>query len=136
MPNLKRHSREIRAPIAIAELIDKITILEIKAERIHDRKKRRHIQTELKVLNAIKKKAGLDQPAMAPFAEELKSLNVALWDSEDAIRKLESRKDFGARFIELARNVYHTNDRRARLKHRVNATFGSKIVEEKSYKGS
>jgi hypothetical protein len=73
---------------------------------------------------------------MEPYSQELKSLNAALWEIEDAIRELEARGDFGARFIELARGVYQNNDRRARVKHRINLAFGSEIVEEKSYKGS
>lgn len=125
---------QIRAPIAVGELIDKITILEIKAERMADAVKRRNVSNELAQLNAIKHDAGLDTPAMAPYARDLKQLNAALWDIEDEIRELESRKDFGPRFIELARSVYQTNDRRARAKNAINAAFGSEIVEEKSYK--
>ena len=144
MPNSKPHStanpsehlRQIRAPIAIGELIDKITILEIKAERISGSDKRLHVQTELKVLQELQASARLDTPEMEPFAGELKVLNIALWDIEDAIRELEARQDFGPRFIELARKVYQTNDQRARVKQRINKAFGSEIVEEKSYKGA
>jgi len=125
---------QIRAPIAVGELIDKITILEIKAERIADAAKKQNVKNELAQLNAIKRDAGLDTPAMTPFARDLKQLNAALWDIEDEIRELESRKEFGPRFIELARSVYQTNDRRARTKNAINAAFGSEIVEEKSYK--
>jgi len=136
MPNSKERSTQIHAPIAIGELIDKITILEIKSERMSDQAKLRNVSNELKVLRELKSTAGLDTPEMAPYARELKSLNAALWDIEDEIRELEARQDFGARFIELARGVYQTNDRRARTKHRINAAFGSQIVEEKSYKGA
>ena len=125
---------QIRAPIAVGELIDKITILEIKAERIADAAKKQNVTNELAQLNAIKRDAGLDMPAMTPYARDLKQLNAALWDIEDEIRELESRKEFGPRFIELARSVYQTNDRRARTKNAINAAFGSEIVEEKSYK--
>ena len=134
MPNPPSHTGQIRAPISIGELIDKITILEIKSERITDRAKLQNVKAELKVLDELKLHAGLDTPAMVPFARELKSLNAALWDIEDAIRELEHSKDFGSRFVELARSVYRTNDRRARVKHEINVAFGSEIVEEKSYK--
>jgi len=125
---------QIRAPIAVGELIDKITILEIKAERMTDAVKRRNVSNELAQLNAIKRDAGLDTPAMTSHTRDLKEVNMALWDIEDEIRELESRKDFGPRFIELARSVYQTNDRRARIKQAINGAFGSEIIEEKSYK--
>ena len=134
MPNAKKPSPDIRAPIAIGELIDKITILEIKSERIADAGKLRNITAELSILRELKGGAGLNTPEMEPYARELKTLNEALWEIEDAIRELEERKDFGPRFIELARSVYQTNDARARVKHRINHAFGSAIVEEKSYK--
>lgn len=135
MPNRNEPPRQIRAPIAIGELIDKITILEIKAERISDNDKLRNITTELKMLRELQVCAGLDTAAMVSFLQELKSINAALWEIEDEIRELEARKDFGARFIELARSVYQTNDHRARVKQRINIAFGSSIVEEKSYRG-
>jgi hypothetical protein len=134
MPNPPPPARQIRAPVSIGELIDKITILEIKSERITDGDKLRNVKTELAILDELRRNAGLDTPEMAPFARELKSLNAALWDIEDDIRELEQRKEFGPRFVELARSVYQTNDRRARVKHRINVAFGSEIVEEKSYK--
>ena len=71
---------------------------------------------------------------MTAHARDLKEVNMALWEIEDEIRELESRKDFGPRFIELARSVYQTNDRRARIKQAINGAFGSEIIEEKSYK--
>lgn len=136
MPNSKERLTQIRAPIAVGELIDKITILEIKSERIADPAKLRNVANELKVLRELKTAAGLDTPEMSSYAGELKTLNAALWNIEDEIRELEARQDFGPRFIELARSVYQTNDRRARAKQRINAAFGSEIVEEKSYKGA
>ncbi len=133
MPN---SDRQLRAPIGIGELIDKITILEIKAERMSGEDKRRNVLAELTILQQLQTSAGLDTPEMAPYASELKVLNTALWEIEDAIRELEAAQDFGARFIELARSVYQTNDQRARVKQRINQAFGSAIVEEKSYKGA
>jgi Family of unknown function (DUF6165) len=132
MPN---NGGAILAPVAIGELIDKITILEIKAERIADPGKLRNIGNELAGLRAIRSQAGLDRADMEPHARELKVLNTALWEIEDEIRELEAKKDFGPRFIALARSVYHTNDKRAAVKSRINQAFGSAIVEEKSYKG-
>jgi hypothetical protein len=130
------HSRQIRAPIAIGELIDKIAILEIKAERISDQQKLRNVATELTMLRALKTNAGLDTAEMEPYAQELRSINATLWEIEDALRELEARQDFGPHFVKLARSVYQTNDRRAGVKLRINKAFGSEIVEEKSYKGS
>jgi uncharacterized protein DUF6165 len=132
MPN---RSQPILAPISIGELIDKITILEIKAERISDPAKLRNVATELASLRAIRSQAGLDTSGMEPHLRELKLLNTALWETEDEIRELEAKRDFGARFIALARGVYQTNDKRAAVKNKINHAFGSAIVEEKSYKG-
>jgi DNA-directed RNA polymerase sigma subunit (sigma70/sigma32) len=129
-------SRQIRAPIAIGELIDKIAILEIKAERISDQQKLRNVATELTMLRALKTNAGLDTAEMEPYAQELRSINATLWEIEDALRELEAQHDFGPHFVKLARSVYQTNDRRAGVKLRINKAFGSEIVEEKSYKGS
>ena len=130
------HSRQIRAPIAIGELIDKIAILEIKAERISDQQKLRNVAAELTMLRALKTNAGLDTAEMEPYAQELRSINATLWEIEDALRELEAQHDFGPHFVKLARSVYQTNDRRAGVKLRINKAFGSEIVEEKSYKGS
>jgi hypothetical protein len=135
MADLKAPLR-VTAPIAIGELIDKISILEIKAERIADHAKLRNIQAELTVLNEIKSAAGLDTPDMKQFAEQLKSINTELWEIEDEIRELEAQQDFGERFIALARSVYLTNDRRARIKLSINLAYGSDIIEEKSYAGA
>lgn len=125
-----------RVPIAIGDLIDKITILEIKAARIDDAAKLRNVQIELAMLNEIKRTAGLETPDMTPLADELKAVNAELWDIENDIRGCEARRDFGERFVALARSVYRANDRRARLKQKINLQFGSEIVEEKSYGGS
>jgi hypothetical protein len=135
MPNSRAHSRQIRAPISIGELIDKITILEIKTERITDVGKLRNVAAELALLNELKTGAGLDTPQMQPHARALKSINQTLWDVEDALRELELARDFGTRFVELARSVYRNNDQRARVKQQINVEFGSEIMEEKSYKG-
>jgi hypothetical protein len=128
-------SFRIEAPISIGELIDKITILEIKDGRMTDRAKAVNVAKELALLRSIKTKIGLGDHEIDGFVRELRVVNSALWEIEDEIRELEARGDFGQRFIELARSIYRNNDERARIKHRINASFGSDIVEEKSYKG-
>ena len=119
--------------IAPGELIDKITILEIKLERIADSAKLANVRIEYDVLAACRD-ANIEPSAeMARLTAELKTINEKLWEVEDDIRDLERAKDFGDRFIELARAVYVTNDERARVKREINQLLGSKLVEEKSY---
>src|SRR5215210_5152740 len=101
-------ARQIQAPLSIGELIDKITILEIKSERMADPKKLLNVRHELAVLNGIKTAAGLETPEMAAYATVLRAINGALWDIEDRVRELEAKQDFGGRFVELARSVYLT----------------------------
>jgi|SRR5271165_216533 len=120
-------------PVAIGELIDKITILEIKAERITDPAKLRNIQRELSQLLPLWNRRREAGPVLDALARELKKINEVLWTIEDDIRECESRQEFGARFIELARAVYRNNDRRAALKRKINELSGSTITEEKSY---
>jgi hypothetical protein len=136
MAEQERAAQPILAPIAVGELIDKITILEIKAERIQDADKVRNVKAELELLQDLRARAGLNTREMDALADELRSINAALWDIEDDIRACEALGDFGARFIELARNVYRSNDRRSAVKKRINIAFGSAIVEEKSYAGA
>lgn len=114
-------------------MLDKITILEIKTRRIEDPAKLVNVRRELEALNAVVTAAGvLPDGARGPI-DQLCTVNEALWDIEDEICDCERRKDFGTRFIELARGVYHSNDRRAALKRDLNALLGSELVEEKSY---
>jgi hypothetical protein len=121
------------APISIGDLIDRITILEIKSERIGDPHKAANVARELSALALLREAAGLETPEMAAFAAELRRINVALWDIEEEIRALDRAGDFGPRFIELARGVYTWNDRRSAVKREVNEAFGSALLEEKSY---
>lgn len=123
----------IQVEIAPGELLDKISILEIKSERITDAAKLTHVRVELESLRAAAAKAVPTSPALQSLADELKSVNAALWDIEDEIRRCERGADFGPRFIELARSVYRENDRRAAMKKQINALLGSKLIEEKSY---
>jgi hypothetical protein len=124
------------APVSWGELIDKITILEIKARRIADPAKRANVARELAALVAARDVGGALPPAIAPLADELRAVNEALWEIEDAIRDCEAAGDFSAKFVDLARRVYKTNDRRAALKRGINAALGSDLVEEKSYRGA
>lgn len=127
---------EIRAPISVGELIDKITILQIKATRILDPAKAANIATELVLLSEVREQVGLEGAAMDRFVARLHAINTALWDLEDAIRDCEATNDFGPRFVTLARAICRTNDQRAAIKREINLAFGSAIVEEKSYRGA
>ena len=125
--------RPITVEIAPGELIDKITILEIKSERITDAAKAHHVGTELALLVAARDWTVPGSAELARLANELKAVNEALWQIEDEIRLCERDEDFGPRFVALARSVYRTNDRRAALKRQINELLGSKLIEEKSY---
>ncbi len=119
--------------VSAGELLDKLAILEIKSERITDAGKLFNVRRELDVLReawAASAYAGAD---IGSECAELKAVNEALWDIEDRIREKERAKSFDAEFIELARSVYLTNDRRAAVKRLLNDKLGSALVEEKSY---
>lgn len=120
-------------PVSFGEVLDKITILEIKSERIADPEKVKNVRVELDELSATWNQAVQDQAAIADLREQLKAVNEQLWEIEDDIRDQEADQDFGTRFIELARAVYVTNDKRAAIKKDVNLALGSRFVEEKSY---
>ena len=124
---------EILIPMSPGEILDKITILQIKAERISDPAKVANVQTELDMLNKVWNEAVDVDAEITALTTELKSINEALWEIEDDIRDEERGKRFGERFIELARAVYVTNDERANAKKKVNLHLNSNIVEEKSY---
>ncbi|WP_333821930.1 DUF6165 family protein [Pinisolibacter sp.] len=123
----------IEVPVAWGELVDKITILEIKSERIADPAKLANVSTELRLLRERLGDVERD-PEVARLHAALKGVNETLWQIEDDIRDCERDGDFGAKFVELARSVYRTNDRRAELKREINLALGSAILEEKSYK--
>ncbi len=124
---------EILIPISPGELLDKITILQIKAERIDDAAKVANVKTELEMLEKVWRDSVDDDDTIAALTADLKKINEALWEIEDDIRDEERHKRFGERFIELARAVYVTNDQRAEAKKKVNLHLNSTIVEEKSY---
>ena len=123
----------VEVPISVGELVDKVTILEIKSEKIEDRDKRLNIRRELDALTAVLTPLVAATPAIAPLKVELRTINGTLWQIEDDIRDCERKRDFGAAFIELARAVYQTNDRRAATKRKIDELAGSELVEEKSY---
>jgi hypothetical protein len=127
-------AHDILVPISVGELLDKITILEIKSERIKNPDQIENIVRELGALRAVRLGDGIDQAMLQRLAAELKRVNAKLWDVEDAIRECDARGDFGEKFIELARAVYRLNDERARLKQAINRASGSRLVEEKAYK--
>ena len=125
--------KHIMAEISLGELIDKITILQIKTARITNAKKQEHIYTELIMLLTIYKASIEETPVLQELTQQLRTTNEALWDIEDAIREKEKENNFDQEFIELARNVYHKNDERFRIKYMINELYGSSIIEEKLY---
>ena len=122
----------VSAPISVGELVDKITILEIKLDRINDAGKLTNIALELGHLSEILKSLDL-KDTEALLRADLKAINSELWDIENFKRLCETTQDFGPQFIEAARNVYLKNDQRAALKRAINILAGSTIIEEKSY---
>lgn len=123
----------VEVPVPAGELVDKVTILEIKSERIADAAKLANVRRELAALNERLAPLVAACAALAPLKAALRQINESLWDIEDAIRDCERRRDFGPRFVELARGVYRTNDRRAAKKREIDALTGSELTEEKSY---
>jgi len=123
----------VKVEISPGELIDRITILEIKAARIGDEAKRANIGVELSELTAARQAAVPLSDRLTALTGELKEVNEALWDIEDEIRALEAAVEFGPAFVELARSVYKTNDRRSALKRKINELLGSRLIDEKSY---
>lgn len=123
----------IMTPVSWGELLDKITILEIKRQRITDVTKQANVERELAALNEVVTTSGKLPEDAQPIIDQLRHVNETLWDIEDEIRECERTKNFGTRFVELARAVYHTNDKRAAFKRDLNDLLGSELVEEKSY---
>ncbi len=119
--------------ISPGELLDKLTILEIKSERIDDATKLRNVRREFNALIRVRAKCVATFPELDVLTASLKTVNESLWDCENRIRDCERERDFGPRFIELARSVYRVNDERASLKREINKLLNSSIVEEKSY---
>ncbi|MCW8899924.1 MAG: DUF6165 family protein [Gammaproteobacteria bacterium] len=123
----------IKVELAYGELLDKITILQIKSERIADENKLSNVNKELSLLNDL---WALDKKSSVDISEEfsaLKVINEKIWDIEDGIREKERVKEFDQEFVELARSVYFSNDKRAEIKRTINLKLGSDLIEEKSY---
>ncbi len=123
----------IRVDISPGELIDKITILELKLERISDPSKLVNIRHEYDVLMEVYGREVVESAELLGLAERLKKINAVLWDIEDDIREHERAKNFDASFVALARSVYRSNDERSAVKRAINGLLASKIIEEKSY---
>lgn len=125
---------KINVEISVGELIDKISILEIKLSKIKDKVKIKEIEKEydtlVQVCDEIK---NTDEEYFKIFSEEIKVINLKLWEIEDQIRQKEKNKEFDDTFVDLARNVYKTNDERFNLKNKINNHFGSEIKEQKDY---
>ena len=124
---------KILAEISAGELIDKITILEIKKEKITNKEKLVEVNKELSSLNETFKKSINDESKIINFKNDLKKINLKLWDIEDGKRSAEKNNQFDEKFIELARSVYKFNDKRAKIKLEINNALGSSIKEVKSY---
>jgi len=123
----------IHVPVSPGEVLDKITILEIKSERMSDPQKVANVKVELALLQATWADSVSEDEVICKLHAQLKEINEALWEIEDDIRDKERAREFDERFIELARSVYFTNDRRSKIKKDLNLHLGSEIVEEKSY---
>jgi hypothetical protein len=121
----------MRIDVSIGELVDKVTILEIKLERIQDPHKITNVRREYDLLRQVLDEAGIGRDS-GEF-RELKSLNLKLWEIEDRIRAKEKAKQFDAEFVELARSVYFVNDRRSEVKRSINLAMGSPLIEEKDH---
>ena len=124
---------KILAEISAGELIDKITILEIKKEKISNKEKLVEVNKELISLNKTLEKSINDESKILSFKNDLKNINLKLWDIENGKRLAEKNSQFDEKFIELARNVYKFNDERAKIKLAINNALGSNIKEVKSY---
>ena len=124
---------QLQVPVSVGEVLDKITILQIKLAHISDVAKRFNIQNELDALLPLVAGDAFTTDQMRGLMAELKSVNEALWSIEDDIREKEAAKSFDVEFIRLARAVYVTNDKRAEIKKQINLATGSALIEEKSY---
>lgn len=121
-------------PVSPGELLDKLTILDIKTERITDAAKLANVRRERELLEQVWQNSGLETGSVRELRAALKAINEKLWTIEDEIRDEERAGRFGDRFIQLARAVYVTNDERAAIKKLINQSLGSEIIEEKSYR--
>ncbi len=131
--NAPQQQAIVTAEVSVGEFVDKITILQIKTERITDEKKLRNVRTELATLMKTFREDVTQSKVLDALMQELLEVNKKLWDIEDAIREKERKQEFDKEFMEIARTVYFTNDRRCEIKRAINTLLGSRLVEEKSY---
>ena len=123
----------IKVALSVGELIDKITILQLKTKFIKNKEQLNNVNNELDTLKPLLKENNLETPEIKKHFSELYEINLELWKIEDKIREKEKQSDFGNEFVSLARSVYFTNDKRAEIKKKINLISGSKLIEEKSY---
>lgn len=123
----------ILIPVAIGELADKLSILEIKAERIGDAAKRAHVEVEREGLQALWRDLAAAQPALSALKDDLRRINERMWEVQDALREKEAAQSFDAEFVELARSVAKHNGDRIAVKNAINRQAGSRFIEEKQY---
>ena len=126
-------SKEILSEISAGELLDKISILEIKLEKIEDKNNREEIKKEYKILKEIQNSSIKFDDKIKELFNSIKVINIRLWNVEDELRVCEKNKDFGKNFIGLAREVYFNNDKRSKIKSEINKRLGSNIREVKQY---
>ena len=126
-------SKKILSEISAGELLDKISILEIKLEKIEDKNNREEIKKEYKILKEIQNSSIKFDDKIKELFNSIKVINIKLWNIEDELRACEKNKDFGKNFIELARGVYFNNDKRSKIKSEINKILGSNIREVKQY---
>tara|TARA_Y100000768_G_C23936915_1_gene663030 strand:+ start:545 stop:931 length:387 start_codon:yes stop_codon:yes gene_type:complete len=124
---------EVNIPVSLGELLDKISILEIKNKKILQESKLKNIKNELTGLKKVLQEMNINLSETNNLYEKLYKINLSLWEIEDSIRVLEKNEDFGKHFIDLARSVYKTNDKRFEVKNEINKLYNSEYVEEKSY---
>ena len=130
---MENKSKKILSEISIGELFDKISILEIKKEKINNQDDLKEVIKELEILKKIKNSSVKVEGKISTLFESIKSVNIALWNVEDKLRIHEKKKDFGENFIALAREVYFNNDKRSKIKSEINRISGSNIREVKQY---
>ena len=132
---MERDSHTLLVPVAAGELIDKITILRLKEERLQRQEALANVRRELQALEAVLNEAvpALSTDEVIPLTDALQAINTQLWDVEDGLRLLEAEQRFDQELVALARSVYQLNDQRAALKRQINETCGSSLLEEKSY---
>ena len=130
---MSNKSKKILTEISAGELLDKISILEIKLEKIKDKNSQEEIKKEYKILKEIQNSSIKYEDRIKNLINSIKEVNIKLWDAEDKLRICEKNKDFGKSFIELAREIYFNNDKRSKIKSEINKVLGSNIKEVKEY---